>query len=265
MKPAPKKRNVIQLKPIRPNAGVAAAYKRALRKILKEIHADIAVEIVAAYAANQSHIAQDINVSEVMKRLFERLTNNWFERLQSVAVDVASRFIDSSRRHTDFSFRKVADDAGMTVNFQMSDRVRQAVDAAVQQNVALIRDLGGQYINGVEQAVYRSIAAGHDMGQLTKVLQHEYGMSQRRAAFIAKDQNNKVKGTIERERRLQNGFRKARWLHTSAGKHPRHTHVLMSGEEYDIEKGMWDPAVKRYIQTGEEPNCHCTSYVEIEF
>ena len=33
----------------------------------------------------------------------------------------------------------------------------------------------------------------------------------------------------------------------------------MSGMKYDVNKGMWDPAVKRWIFPGEEINCRCFS------
>jgi hypothetical protein len=33
----------------------------------------------------------------------------------------------------------------------------------------------------------------------------------------------------------------------------------MNGTKYDVNKGMWDPAVKRWIFLGEEINCRCFS------
>jgi hypothetical protein len=33
----------------------------------------------------------------------------------------------------------------------------------------------------------------------------------------------------------------------------------MNGKKYDVNKGMWDPAVNRYIFPGEEINCRCSS------
>jgi uncharacterized protein with gpF-like domain len=57
----------------------------------------------------------------------------------------------------------------------------------------------------------------------------------------------------------QLGITEAIWVHSGAGKHPRPTHVAMNGKKYDVNKGMWDPAVKRWIFPGEEINCRCVS------
>jgi len=48
-------------------------------------------------------------------------------------------------------------------------------------------------------------------------------------------------------------------VHSGAGKHPRPTHVAMNGKKYDVNIGMWDEAVKRWVYPGEGINCRCIS------
>ena len=64
---------------------------------------------------------------------------------------------------------------------------------------------------------------------------------------------------MTRARQDELGITEAIWVHSGAGKHPRPTHVAMNGKKYDVNKGMWDPAVKRWIFPGEEINCRCIS------
>jgi hypothetical protein len=33
----------------------------------------------------------------------------------------------------------------------------------------------------------------------------------------------------------------------------------MDGKKYDVEKGMYDPAVGKFVFPGELPNCRCLS------
>ena len=45
----------------------------------------------------------------------------------------------------------------------------------------------------------------------------------------------------------------------AAYREPRLAHVAMNGKKYDVAKGMWNPAVKRWIYPGEEINFRCFS------
>ena len=105
----------------------------------------------------------------------------------------------------------------------------------------------------------RSVQTGWDLGQLTTDLQAQFGVTRRRAAFIARDQNNKATASMTRARQDEVGITQAIWGHSGGGKHPRPTHVAMNGKKYDVRKGMWDPAVKRWIFPSEEVNCRCFS------
>lgn len=120
-----------------------------------------------------------------------------------------------------------------------------------------IRSIGQQYLNRVEESVWRSVNAGYDMAQLTGELRKDYGISERRAAFIARDQTNKAKAAIEKARRQELGITEAIWIHSHAGKEPRPSHVAANGKRFDVGKGMYLDG--EWVQPGEEINCRCTS------
>ena len=125
-----------------------------------------------------------------------------------------------------------------------------------------IRSIGQQYLNRVEESVWRSVNAGYDMAQLTRELRRDYGISERRAAFIARDQTNKAKAAIEKARRQELGITEAIWMHSHAGKEPRPSHVAANGKRFDVSKGMYLDG--KWVQPGEEINCRCTSRAVIK-
>ena len=88
----------------------------------------------------------------------------------------------------------------------------------------------------------RSVSAGRDLGQMTEELKERYGVTHRRAAFIARDQNDKATANFVRVRQVENGV-KAKWLHSAAGKekYRRKTHVANSGKRY-VMAGIFDPS-----------------------
>jgi hypothetical protein len=75
----------------------------------------------------------------------------------------------------------------------------------------------------IEGLVMRSVQTGRDLGQLMKDLQEQFGVTRRRAAFVARDQNNKATASMTRARQHEPGITQAIWVHSGAGKHPRPT------------------------------------------
>ena len=95
--------------------------------------------------------------------------------------------------------------------------MRDALEATVAENVALIKSIGSQYLTAIEGHVMRSITVGRDLAPLARRLEFQYGVTRRRAALIARDQNNKATAVITRERQNELGI-KAIWLHSAGGK-----------------------------------------------
>lgn len=206
-------------------------------------------------------IAQD-GFSDGLQAALRRLFRYWFARLESIAPEIAGNFLSRSMSHTDKAFQAAMREAGFTVRFRHTESTRQALDIALGGNVGLIRSIGQQYLNRVESTVWRSVNSGYDVAQLSKELRKDFGVSERRAAFIARDQTNKAKATIEKARRLELGITEAIWLHSHAGKTPRPSHVAADGKRFKVEEGMFLDG--KWVQPGEEINCRCSSRAVIK-
>jgi SPP1 gp7 family putative phage head morphogenesis protein len=133
------------------------------------------------------------------------------------------------------------------------------VDATVAENVSLIRSIPEKYLGDVQTSVMQSVKAGRDLATLSKDLRKNYGVSYRRAALIARDQNNKATSALMRVRQVDLGLEKGVWLHSHAGKEPRPTHLANHGKKFDLKEGWFDPdpRVRKRILPGELINCRC--------
>ena len=82
---------------------------------------------------------------------------------------------------------------------------------------------------------------------MTEELHKQFGVTERRARMIARDQTNKATNNLSRQRLLSYGINKGIWMHTASGKTYRETHALdhtqggMDGAEYFIDEGCYDP------------------------
>jgi SPP1 gp7 family putative phage head morphogenesis protein len=102
----------------------------------------------------------------------------------------------------------------------------------------------------------RSVARGRDLSYLTDELQKRYGITRRRAALIARDQNNKATSVMQAARQQSLGITQGIWKHSHAGKEPRPSHVKADGKVFELSKGMYLDG--KWVMPGEEINCRCT-------
>jgi uncharacterized protein with gpF-like domain len=247
------------LRPVHPNAGIEAEYRRRLDALIAEMQKSVVYWLKASYRANPPEMASDATPADILGHSIKQLAARWLRRFDEAAPKLADWFAEASSKRSADALRKILKDAGFSVEFKLTPAMRDVIDATVNQNVALIRSIPEQYFTQVEGLVMRSVQNGRDLGFLTKELQGRYGITRGRAAFIALDQNNKATSAMNKARQIELGLDEAVWVHSGAGKHPRPTHVKAGREHvrYKISEGWYDPALKRFIQPGEEPGCRC--------
>lgn len=299
------------LRPLHPNAGVEAEYRRKLYDLVEDMVASVERWIAAAYRKAEPKMAQDaerpkiesmwaggkrpflatINgeplltakgrpmrfateiaantaakvflgellPADLLQTAMKDLGDYWLGQFDEAAPRLARWFAKSSSARTDEQLKSILRDGGWTVRFKPSSEHMDVLRASVHENVALIRSIPEQYLKNVEGMVMRSVQRGRDIGTLTKDLQKQYGVTRRRAALIARDQNNKATSAYHEARRTTLGIEEAVWMHSHGGREPRPTHVKMDGKRYKVAKGMWDSAEGKYVWPGELINCRCVS------
>jgi len=244
---------------VHPNCGVESAYRVRLRKLLQEMHDSITYWITAEYRKNEPVIAMDALPANELRRAMRQLAKRWQQRFNEAAPELADYFSKAAAARSDGALKAILEKAGFTVKFKMTKAARDILRATMHEQVNLIRSIPQQYLVDVQGMVMRSVQTGRDLATLTKQLEDTYGVSRRRAALIARDQNNKATSAMIRARQAELGITEAIWLHSGGGKHPRPTHVRNSGKRYDIAKGWYDPDIKKFIFPGELINCRCVS------
>ena len=245
------------LKPVRPSIGLTVEYRRQLLALIDRMHKETLREIEAAYRDDPPVLATDTATpADVFRRVMTRLGNIWEKRFDLAAPRLAEWFSQKAANRSDKRLKQILRDGGISVKFQASRAVRDVMAASVNENVGLIKSIQQQYHQRVSTAVMQSAMTGRDIGALTRELSQGYGITQRRAALIARDQNNKMTSVIERARQEEVGITEAIWLHSGGGRHPRPEHVAFSGKRYDIKKGAYLEG--KWTWPGFEINCRCS-------
>lgn len=205
-------------------------------------------------------IAQDAaNPSLILRKALTKWGNLWVRKFNRLSHETAAKFADKNFKATQASMDAAFKQAGFTIPFKPTRASMTAYRAVIAENVGLIKSIPQKFLSEVQGAVWDSVRAGGDLASLSDTIEAKYGITARRAAGIARDQNNKAKAVIENVRRQEAGVLAAIWQHSHAGKEPRPTHVAMHGQKYDLAKGMWDSAERKWIWPGQLINCRCVS------
>lgn len=244
---------------VRPNAGIRAAYGRKLVALTDAMARSYARFVVAAYRKHPPRLAQDATPSQELQRELRKLGKRWQKNIDEGAEPLARWFAKSASRRSERALHTILRNAGYSVKFTMTPTVRDVLEASVAENVALIRSIPQQFHTQVEGLVMRSVQTGRDLQGLTRDLQRQFGVSRRRAEFIALDQNNKATSAIQKARQTELGISEGTWLHSHAGREPRPTHLANHGKTFNIQTGWFDPdpEVRRHIMPGELIRCRC--------
>jgi len=247
------------LPPIHPNVGITVGYRQKLDKMIAEMHRSIVYWLRAQYRATPPELASDASPASQLYAAMRTLGRRWLSRFEEGAKRLGEYFATSINRRSDAALQTILKDAGFSVKFKMTRPMNDVMQATIGAQVGLIKSIASEHLTEVEGLVMRSVQTGGDLSELTTALEERYGITRRRAALIARDQNNKATAAMTRVRYEELGITQAIWMHSGGGKEPRPTHVRNSGKTYNVAEGWLDPAVDQRIWPGTLINCRCVS------
>lgn len=249
------------LRGVRPNVGLELQYRKKLVRLLEAMHKSVLAQVTRCYRKVPPKLAQDELAAVELDQVMRQLSRLWLQRFDALSPKLAAYFAQSADDRVTEALKHMLRESGIAVEFKLTTATRDILRATIAQNVGLIRSIPQQYLLDVQGLVMRSVQVGRDLGSLTKELQGKYGVAYKRAAFIARDQNNKATAAINRNRQVEAGLVHNQWMHSHAGKTPRPSHVKAGHDKvvYEVAKGWYDPHEGRFIQPGELPGCRCYS------
>lgn len=258
------------LRPVRPPVAIERAYHKKLRAMLREMDRSLNFWLRAEYRKAEPEIVGDSAMADLRTKM-RRLVRYWNRKYGKKAREMAEWFATEVQKHTTRNLQnqmkraKLAE-LGFDLKFAYHSRRERAIfNSIVEQNVNLIKSIASEHLTKVQGVVLRGIETGHDLSRMTQDLEEGFGVSERRVAMIARDQTAKASNNLSRQRLMDYGVKKGKWMHTSSGKTYRDSHVQMDGEIYDLEQGCYDDDYGDYVQPGELVNCHCVCIPVIDF
>lgn len=235
-------------------------YNQTLQRIINAVKKDIDERLIPAIEAAAPEYVADawgMDIQGVIDALLTKWTSRPFRRL---AERLASSFVRTALSIVD---RQQKRSFGIDV-LQDSPEIRATMEAAAIQNANLIKSIPERYLNNVANSVLTNMRTGLLPREVAKQIEDEYGVTQRRARFIARDQTAKINGELTKQRQIDAGYEYFRWL-SSDDERVRAGHREIAEADVGYGKGIyrWDdlPTNERgeRIQPGSDFQCRCSS------
>ena len=258
-----RRKRAVTLRDIPPPAMLAtdlfASYKPVLT-VLNRYAERLNVEYARTMSSVQTDSADDLNsilasLSDELQRLVLTLTPSLQEWCLRVERWDRAKFIGA-----------VLSATGVDLSVMIGpEDTRQSLEAALNWNVSLVRDVGDQARQRMANAVFSGLRARTPAREVAAQIREATGMSRRRSLGVASDQLSKLTSALADERRRSAGISTWEWVH-SRKLHPRASHVARNGHIYsddpaDVGTVIDGKTVEAPPPTrpGEEPWCGCRS------
>lgn len=196
-------------------------------------------------------------IMAAMRFLFER----WrADRTAPGAQRIAQDFVRAAIRKSERDMRR---SAGIDV-FSGSQQMRDYLTAAAEQNVQLIQSIPQRYLEEVQTLLIANMRSGMRPGYIERALQEQFGVTSRRAKFIARDQTSKIQGEIAQRQQQDAGFEYFKWVdsHDQRVRH-RHREIAEKTTSYGPGVYKWSNLPLSQdgtpIRPGQDYNCRCVA------
>lgn len=258
--------------PLMPSAAIRIWYEDQLRQITKSMIDDYLQAMGAALEDRsvKAFYAQDAAPNAVMKDVLAALNGKWSKVFRAFGKKTSKDFSE-----------KVEEQAASSTLFSLSTagvkEPRATYNEAVESTLQASQDYNNTLITGIQQDVHEKIYNAvmlsltspnpEEQGAsgIENALKEVGGFSKARIKLISRDQTSKLYSALSDDHMRENGVFKFRWLHSSAGKVPRQSHVDKDGEIFELNDArLWEGPKSDQGPPGWAINCRCVKQPIIE-
>lgn len=249
-----------------PPLAVERAYVADLREIVRAIRDDIEELIIpeldvltreAGIRSDESRydiVDVGAYVDTLRGRLTARITNKHLRDLEGKVREYFNATSKNNRLQLIRQIRRmISIDA-----FPRDTALAQMVQNFTRWNADLITTMTGDYVNQVSTIVRQGVQAGDRPVRIARLIRERFAVTEARAAFIARDQVNKLNGNLTMTRQASLGLDKYIWR-TSLDERVRESHLEKEGRIY-----KWSDPPNDTGHPGHDFNCRCHAEPYIE-
>lgn len=251
--------------PIVPSAALAKWYADKISVINDAMIKDYREEMEKALTSDtaEEFYAQDASISSLFKKVLKKLEKKWALVFEGFAAKMAPEFVDKAEQQATVTTLFSLKTAGIKEpKATYNAAVKETLKASVDYNHTLITNIAQESHEKIYNSVMLSLTSPNPeeqgMGGIKKALVEIGITNKKRIKLITTDQTAKLYCSLATERMEENGVDEFEWMHSSAGKVPRKTHVEKNGKIFKInDPRLWTGPKGDQGPPGWAINCRC--------
>lgn len=241
-------RKALEIAPPKPSRKTERDYKRALRSLIVEA-ARYTKQVIAPVSDAPPATAGAL---DGLRRVIARI-------VPDVAAIVSKLLAREEVRHRKDWVQAVKRSTGIDLASQLArDDIEDEFAAMVRKNVALVQNLGDDIKTRIERVILDAVISGARPSDLAKTLRDEFGILDRRAQLIARDQTAKASSSLDELRQDQAGITRYRWSGVLDNRE-RESHRAQEGKIF-----AWAVPPEGTGHPGHDINCRCVAIAHID-
>ena len=191
---------------------------------------------------------------------------SWIAKATPQARKIAEWVARSTAADVTASQRQAYVAAGLPLDFmaekwtvpvvrqRISQKAADELPSIIEWSTNLITKMAVNDVQRLQDVIVSTLADGKNITSMRKLLGVTSGFDADRARRVAIDQTNKIANGILRANDFSLGITEGIWVHKA-----------MNGKRFDLAKGMFDPAVNRFVSCAELPFCRCVYRPALNF
>jgi SPP1 gp7 family putative phage head morphogenesis protein len=254
------------------SAAIRDWYQKQLRAVTNAMLDDYRATINAALKTKtlKRFYANDASAQAQLSDVMAALNKKWLAIFKNYAKVTAEAFSEKVDKHSRATCWHSLSTAGVQQpRLPYTENIANTLGAAQKFNNTLITGIQVDAHEKIFNAVMLSLTSPNPEEQGTSGIENALKktgeFTSKRIELIARDQNSKLYSSLNVERMKDNGVDKFRWVHSSAGKMPRPSHVAKDGEIFDLDDArLWTGPKADQGPPGWAVNCRCRAVPVID-
>lgn len=235
-------------------------YYKAMKNHLHVMYDEVIQEIGRILESFESEYTSDSAFMSALSSAFDRLNAKYSALTDTFSKNAATSFVGLSNQANKRKFyksleRSVGIDLERVIQ---NENIEDELLRATRSNVSLIKSLPSEYFNKLETMVYEGITQGNSAKSLVDQIKDLGGTTDSRAKLIARDQGNKLNGSLNKARQENLGVEEYIWR-TSDDERVRDSHSSKNGKIF-----KWANPPSDTGHPGHDINCRCTAQAIIK-